>query len=169
MKKKGLLAKSLALVTSAAMVVGCVGCGSTAESSTSAESSTKTTETTTTTNAAEAQTEIVSEATDKVLKVATATLPETLDANASVSNAGIQVYYNIYDTLIMRDTSADEPTFLPGLAVRWEQVDDLVWEFKLRENVKFHDGTTMDAEDVCYFILSCILCGNKNFRRNQNK
>lgn len=149
MKKKGLLAKSLALVTSAAMVVGCVGCGSTTESSAS------TTETTTT-NAAEVQTEIVSEATDKVLKVATATLPETLDANASVSNAGIQVYYNIYDTLIMRDTSADEPTFLPGLAVSWEQVDDLVWEFKLRENVKFHDGTTLDAEDVCYSMNRVI-------------
>lgn len=151
MKRNGLFTKSMALMATAAMVVGCVGCGSTTETSTSAAA----TETQTVTTA-EAQTEIVSEATDKVLRVATATLPETLDANAKVSNAGIQVYYNIYDTLIMRDTSADEPTFLPGLAVSWEQVDDLVWEFKLRENVKFHDGTIMDAEDVCYSMNRVI-------------
>ena len=81
---------------------------------------------------------------------------QTLDANAKVSNAGIQVYYNIYDTLIMRDSSADEPTFLPGLAESWEQINDLTWEFKLREGVQFHDGTTMDAEDVEYSMNRVI-------------
>jgi peptide/nickel transport system substrate-binding protein len=36
----------------------------------------------------------------------------------------------------------------PGLAVSWRAIDDLTWEFKLRRNVKFHDGTPFTAEDV---------------------
>ncbi|MEM9782936.1 MAG: ABC transporter substrate-binding protein [Pseudomonadota bacterium] len=36
----------------------------------------------------------------------------------------------------------------PGLAVSWEPIDDLTWEFKLREGVTFHDGTPFTADDV---------------------
>ncbi len=35
----------------------------------------------------------------------------------------------------------------PGLATDWSASDDgLTWTFKLRENVKFHDGTPLDAK-----------------------
>lgn len=90
------------------------------------------------------------------LRVGAQTLPSTLDANASVSNAGIQVYYNIYDTLIMRNPFSQELEFVPGLAESWEQISDLTWEIKLRPNVKFHDGTTMNAEDVAYSLNRVI-------------
>ncbi len=80
------------------------------------------------------------------------TLSGTLDVNASVSNAGIPLYYNIADTLIMRDTNADEVAFVPGLAESWEAIDDYTWEFNLREGVKFHDGSEMTSEDVKYSI-----------------
>ncbi len=80
----------------------------------------------------------------------------TLDPNASVSNAGNQIYYNIYDTLIMRDTSAEDVQFLPGLALSWEPIEDLVWEIKLRPDVKFHDGSAFTAEDVAYSMNRVI-------------
>jgi len=39
----------------------------------------------------------------------------------------------------------------PALAESWEQsADGLNWTFKLRQGVKFHDGTPVDAEAVCY-------------------
>jgi len=34
----------------------------------------------------------------------------------------------------------------PLLALSWRQVDDLTWEFKLRPDVKFHDGSPFNAE-----------------------
>lgn len=86
------------------------------------------------------------------LVVGVQTLRDTMDVNASVSNSGIQVYYNIADTLIMRDTNAEEVSFSPGLAESWQEIDDYTWEFKIREGVKFHNGDEMTVEDVEYSI-----------------
>jgi peptide/nickel transport system substrate-binding protein len=52
---------------------------------------------------------------------------------------------HIYEPLISRDPDGK---LIPELAVSWKPLDDLTWEFKLRRNVKFHDGTPFTAEDV---------------------
>ena len=36
----------------------------------------------------------------------------------------------------------------PGLATSWKQIDDNTWEFKLRNDVTFHDGTKMTAKEL---------------------
>ena len=51
-----------------------------------------------------------------------------------------------HDRLIEYDPATGE--FVPSLAVEWEQVDELTYRFKLRDDVSFHDGTTFDAYDV---------------------
>ncbi|HAA38276.1 MAG TPA: ABC transporter substrate-binding protein, partial [Firmicutes bacterium] len=49
----------------------------------------------------------------------------------------------IHDRLISRDY---EFNYRPGLAESWETSEDgLVWTFKLKEGVKFHDGTPLKA------------------------
>lgn len=56
--------------------------------------------------------------------------------------------YTVYDALINWDlTSADKPSgLIPGLATEWSVGDDqLTWTFKIREGVKFHDGSEFDA------------------------
>ena len=40
----------------------------------------------------------------------------------------------------------------PGLAMSWKPVDETTWEFKIREGVKFHDGSELTAEDVKFSI-----------------
>ena len=52
---------------------------------------------------------------------------------------------HIYEPLVKRDANQK---LVPGLATSWKALDDLTWEFKLRKNVKFHDGTPFTAEDV---------------------
>ncbi len=52
---------------------------------------------------------------------------------------------HIYEPLVLLDASQK---LVPGLATSWKALDDLTWEFKLRKNVKFHDGTPFTAEDV---------------------
>ena len=52
---------------------------------------------------------------------------------------------HIYEPLIYRDANGK---LVPALATSWKALDDLTWEFKLRKNVKFHDGTPFTAEDV---------------------
>ena len=52
---------------------------------------------------------------------------------------------HIYEPLVYRDANGK---LKPGLALSWKALDDLTWEFKLRRNVKFHDGSPFTAEDV---------------------
>ena len=37
---------------------------------------------------------------------------------------------------------------VPGLALEWQAVDPTAWKFRLRPNVKFHDGSPMTANSV---------------------
>ncbi|MEM1431126.1 MAG: ABC transporter substrate-binding protein [Pseudomonadota bacterium] len=56
---------------------------------------------------------------------------------------------HMFDRLIAQD---EKQRLSPGLALSWEPIDDLTWEFKLREGVTFHDGTAFNADDViCTF------------------
>src|SRR2546428_12810070 len=64
------------------------------------------------------------------------------------------VGYQIYDPLIAWDlTRSDRPAPLaPGLAESWEVRKDqpTKWVFKLRRNVKFHDGSAFTADAVLF-------------------
>ncbi len=52
----------------------------------------------------------------------------------------------IFDYLV--DFPRTDQPAVPMLATEWTQIDDTTWEFKLREGVTFHDGSTFDAADV---------------------
>jgi peptide/nickel transport system substrate-binding protein len=55
----------------------------------------------------------------------------------------------VYETLVNRSkTMALEPV----LATEWQQTGPLQWRFKLRPNVKFHDGAAFSADDVVFSI-----------------
>ncbi|MBA2666283.1 MAG: glutathione ABC transporter substrate-binding protein [Trueperaceae bacterium] len=56
-----------------------------------------------------------------------------------------RVMRQIYDTLVVQ---TEELELVPGLAESWEQIDDLTWEFSIRQGVTFHDGTPLMASDV---------------------
>lgn len=60
-------------------------------------------------------------------------------------NAASVTHGKVYEGLVGRDKNAN---IQPLLAESWNQVDDKTWEFKLRNDVKFHDGTPFNASAV---------------------
>ncbi len=56
---------------------------------------------------------------------------------------------HIFETLVQQD---ENQRLIPGLAVSWRAVDDTTWEFKLRKNVHWHDGSPFTAEDVAFTL-----------------
>lgn len=52
---------------------------------------------------------------------------------------------NIYEPLVTTDSDLN---IKGGLAVSWGLIDDKTWEFTLRSGVKFHDGVSLQVEDV---------------------
>lgn len=75
-----------------------------------------------------------------------------LDPARDHSNVGQQFYHNAFDTLIEKDPSTTELKWLPGLATEWHLVDPTTMELKLRQGVKFHDGSDMTANDVVFSL-----------------
>ena len=56
------------------------------------------------------------------------------------------VNVQIYDGLVRQDNETGE--IVPSLATSWEYVDDYTIRFHLRDDVYFHDGSKLTAEDV---------------------
>ena len=77
--------------------------------------------------------------------------PANLEPCRSIRNdIGRIINMNITETLT--DIQAEEGTVTPFLATSWEQVDDLTWRFKLRDGVKFQDGTDFNADAVVHTV-----------------
>ena len=80
--------------------------------------------------------------------------------------------YTVYDGLINWDlTSSDKPSGLvPGLATSWapDSTDRTKWTFKLREGVKFHDGSDFTAEAVVWNLDKLLKNDSPQFDPKQS-
>ncbi len=88
-----------------------------------------------------------------VLVVGVQGIEPTLDPYLELSNVGTRVTYSIFDHLLERDFPNGDPPgtgsgILPMLADTWERIDDLTLEMTLRDDVTFHNGDPLTAEDV---------------------
>lgn len=80
--------------------------------------------------------------------VAVQQLPTIVEPQGINNNALDRVAYSIFETLIRADLKTGE--LHPGLAESWKRISPETVEFKLRRNVKFHDGTDFTADDVVF-------------------
>lgn len=72
---------------------------------------------------------------------------QTLDPYSQNESMTNMLNAQVYEFLVGRDR---ELKLAPELAESWTQVSPLLWRFKLRAGVKFHDGTPFTADDVVF-------------------
>jgi peptide/nickel transport system substrate-binding protein len=83
------------------------------------------------------------------LRIASGNDPQSFDPHAIALLYQSRIVTQVYDSLVNRDRDFK----LEGsLAVSWQAVDPRTWRFKLRPNVKFHDGTPFTADDAVFSI-----------------
>jgi peptide/nickel transport system substrate-binding protein len=75
--------------------------------------------------------------------------PSALDPHYHNLGPNNAMRRHIFESLVLQD---ENQRLQPGLATSWEPTDDTTWEFKLREGVKFHDGSDFTAKDVVYTV-----------------
>ncbi len=75
--------------------------------------------------------------------------PDSIDPHFTATGTHAEALKHVFDTLTW---SGDKLQIEPRLALSWKAIDTATWEFKLRPNVKFHDGSDFTAEDVKFSI-----------------
>jgi peptide/nickel transport system substrate-binding protein len=88
--------------------------------------------------------------TDKVLHLSFLQDPgQPPDPDIFYAGQGLLLTTNTYEGLLQYKAGTDKPVLEPLLATEWtESPDHKVFTFKLREGVKFHDGTPFTADAV---------------------
>lgn len=125
--KRKMLSRILAAAMAALMLAltGCGGSGSSSSSSTPAAPA----------------------AEDGVLRM-TAAFADPIDPACTMDSASLQMIVNMYDSLVYPDLDG---TILKGAAEDYTISEDgLVYTFTLKENMKFHDGSVVTAQDVVF-------------------
>lgn len=93
------------------------------------------------------------------LNVGLASSTTSMDPQFYVGGPNSAMARNVFDGLVIQD---EKQQITPALAVSWKVIDDTTWEFKLRPNVKFHDGTDFGAKDVIASIKRVALASKNS-------
>lgn len=91
------------------------------------------------------------------LRVGVAAEPSAADPHFHNLGPNNQLRRNIFESLVATD---DQQRPYGQLATSWRPVGPTSWEFKLRKDVKFSDGSSFDAYDVIYTV--CRIPGVKD-------
>jgi len=75
--------------------------------------------------------------------------PQTMDPHSQNESMTNMMNGQVYEKLVTRDKQLG---IVPALATEWQNPSPTLWRFKLRPNVKFHDGTPFGADDVVFSV-----------------
>ena len=82
-----------------------------------------------------------------VLRVGIAAIPTSIDPASAVDGPVPFIARQVFDTLVRYTDGGSDVE--PALATQWSvSRDALVWSFRLRDGVRFHDGTPLTAQRV---------------------
>ena len=81
------------------------------------------------------------------LRIGIAAEPTAMDPHYHNLSPNNSLLSHIFESLVGQD---ERQRLTPDLAESWRAIDPTTWEFKLRKNVRFHDGTPFTADDVIF-------------------
>ena len=88
------------------------------------------------------------------LRIASGNDPQSFDPHSLALLYQSRVVSQVYESLVNRDR---EFKLEPSLALSWQAVDARTWRFKLRPNVRFHDGSPFTADDAVFSIERALM------------
>lgn len=142
-KELQIMKKYLALVLSALILIGCLSACSSNEPAAKA-----------TDPVASAAPAAADSNADRVLNIGISSEISNIvpmSNNVAVANRDGLIVFALYDPLIWYDTTTD--TLKPWIATEWSRSEDgKEWYFTLRDDVYFHNGDKMTAEDVAWSL-----------------
>jgi peptide/nickel transport system substrate-binding protein len=83
------------------------------------------------------------------LRMGVSAAPSSLDPHFHNLLANTMTLQHVFEPLTWEDNDGQ---MVPKLAASWRIVDDTTWEFTLRPDARFHDGTPFTAEDVAFTL-----------------
>jgi len=83
----------------------------------------------------------------RTLTIGVQTPPSALDPHFHNTTNNSMMARQIFEPLFELDNQAQPQ---PRLGTSITRINDLTWEVKLRQGVRFHDGTPFEADDVAY-------------------
>lgn len=87
---------------------------------------------------------------ERILTIAQGSDMLTFDTQNHLNTSTDCVLNNMTNLLYRKDANAEVQ---PELAVSHERVSDTVWRFKIRNDVRFHNGDPLTAEDVQFTLM----------------
>jgi peptide/nickel transport system substrate-binding protein len=91
---------------------------------------------------------------DAAITIALGSEPTTLDPQLREDGGERAVNDNIYDTVLTRSPQGE---LMPSLAAAMPTlIDATTWEVKLRPDIRFHNGETMDADALVHSVERII-------------
>ncbi len=87
---------------------------------------------------------------ERTLRISTRANPSSLDPMTGLAGDDTPVLWALYATLLDFDYDTLQPK--PGLAESWSYPDERTFALKLRPDLKFHDGTVLNAAAVKFNI-----------------
>ncbi|MBN9887017.1 ABC transporter substrate-binding protein [Salipiger abyssi] len=84
---------------------------------------------------------------DGTLTVGMSSESSSMDPHWHIRTANSSIAQHIFDRIVHMDETQN---VVPGLAESWRNVDELTWEFTLREGATFHNGDPVTVEDLIF-------------------
>jgi peptide/nickel transport system substrate-binding protein len=81
------------------------------------------------------------------LKIGLSAEPSSIDPHYHNLTPNNGILSHIFERLI---ANAPDNSLIPGLAQSWKTLDEKTWEFRLRPNVQWHDGSPFTVDDVIF-------------------